>query len=75
MLIHPTQIAGANVAYGVTEAEAAEALAIVAAFGAPDNAGKAVVNIAGRMVEKLHAEQAERLLAKADLINERKKNA
>lgn len=75
MLIHPTQIAGANAAYGVTEAEAAEALAIVAAFGAPDNAGKAVVNIAGRMVEKLHAEQAERLLAKADLINERKKNA
>lgn len=75
MLIHPAQIAGANAAYGVTEAEAAEALAIVAAFGAPDNAGKAVVNIAGRMVEKLHAEQAERLLAKADLINERKKNA
>jgi len=75
MLIHPTQIAGANAAYGVTEAEAAEALAIVAAFGAPGNAGNAVVNIAGRMVEKLHAEQAERLLAKADLINERKKNA
>ena len=75
MLIHPAQIAAANEAYGVTEAEAAEALAIVAAFAAPENAGKAVINLAGRMVEKLHADQAGRLLAKADLINERKKNA
>lgn len=72
MLIHPVQIEAANTAFGVTEAEAAEALAIVAAFAAPDNAGKAVVNIAGRMVEKLHADQAGRLLAKVDLINERK---
>nr|WP_298095415.1 CoA ester lyase [uncultured Shinella sp.] len=75
MLIHPAQIAAANAAYGVTEAEAAEALAIVAAFAAPDNAGKAVVNIAGRMVEKLHADQAERLLARVDMINERKRTA
>jgi citrate lyase subunit beta/citryl-CoA lyase len=75
MLIHPAQIAIANAAYGVTEAEAAEALAIVAAFAAPENAGKAVVTIAGRMAEKLHADQAGRLLAKVDLINERKKNA
>lgn len=75
MLIHPAQISGANEAYGITEAEAAEALAIVAAFAAPENAGKAVVNLAGRMVEKLHADQAERLLNKADMINERKKKA
>ena len=75
MLIHPAQIAAANAAYGVTEAEAAEALAIVSAFAAPDNAGKAVVSLAGRMVEKLHADQAGRILAKADLINERKKKA
>ena len=48
---------------------------MVAAFAAPQNAGKAVVSIAGRMVEKLHADQAQRTIAKADLINERKKNA
>lgn len=75
MLIHPAQIAAANDVFGVTEAEAAEALAIVAAFAAPENAGKAVVSLAGRMVEKLHADQARRLIAKADLINERKKKA
>lgn len=75
MLIHPAQIDVANAAYGVTEAETAEALAIVAAFAAPENAGKAVVTIAGRMVEKLHADQAGRLLAKVDLINERKRTA
>ena len=75
MLIHPAQLAIANEAFGVTEAEAAEALAIVSAFAAPDNAGKAIVNLRGRMVEKLHADQAERLLAKVDMINERKKTA
>ena len=73
MLIHPAQIETANEAFGVAEAEAAEALAIVSAFAAPDNAGKAVIDLRGRMVEKLHAEQAERLLAKVDLINERKR--
>lgn len=75
MLIHPAQIAFANEAFGVSEGEAAEALAIVAAFAAPENAGKAVIDLRGRMVEKLHADQAGRLLAKVDLINERKRNA
>jgi citrate lyase subunit beta / citryl-CoA lyase len=74
MLIHPTQIAIANEAFGVAEGDAAEALAIVAAFAAPENAGKAVIDLRGRMVEKLHADQAGRLLTKVDLINERKKN-
>jgi citrate lyase subunit beta/citryl-CoA lyase len=73
MLIHPAQIDAANNAFGVTEVEAAEALAIVSAFAAPDNAGKAVIDLRGRMVEKLHADQAGRLLAKVDLINERKR--
>lgn len=73
MLIHPAQIEAANAAFGVSEAEAAEALAVVSAFAAPENAGKGAISLAGRMVEKLHADQAERLLAKADLINERKR--
>jgi len=73
MLIHPAQIDAANEAFGIGEGETAEALAIVSAFAAPENAGKGVINLRGRMVERLHAEQAERLIAKADLINERKK--
>ncbi|QRM53603.1 CoA ester lyase [Sinorhizobium sp. BG8] len=68
MLIHPAQIAGANDAFGISESEAAAALVIVSAFEAPENAGKGVINIRGRMVERLHADQALRLLAKADLI-------
>ena len=71
MLIHPAQIEAANHAFGVSEADAAAALLIVAAFGAPENVGKGAINLKGRMVEKLHAEQAERLLAKADLIADR----
>ncbi|MCF3641339.1 CoA ester lyase [Rhizobium sp. TRM95111] len=75
MLIHPAQIAAANAAFGVSEAEAAEALVIVSAFAAPENAGKGAINLKGRMVEKLHADQADRLLVKADLIAERKNSA
>ena len=42
-----------------------EALAIRTAFAEPANAGKGVISMDGRMVERLHLEQAERLLARA----------
>ena len=63
-LIHPSQIDAANVAFAPGAAEIAEAQAIVEAFSAPQNSGKGVIQIDGAMVERLHLEQAERLLAK-----------
>ncbi len=72
MLIHPAQIAAANTRFGPGEAEIAEAQSIVAAFAAPEAAGLGVIDIGGRMVERLHLEQAERLMHKARQISARK---
>jgi citrate lyase subunit beta/citryl-CoA lyase len=75
MLIHPSQIEAANRHFGPTETAIAEAEAIVAAFAAPDAATLNVVNLGGRMVERLHLVQAERLIHKARLIERRASDA
>ena len=62
-LIHPSQIEPCNAAYSPSEAEVAQAEKIVAAFAAPENAGKGVITVDGRMVELLHAEIARRTVA------------
>jgi citrate lyase subunit beta/citryl-CoA lyase len=64
-LIHPAQVDPANRAFSPSPDEIAEANAIVAAFALPDNAGKGVIQIDGRMVERLHLAQAQRLLSRA----------
>ncbi len=64
-LIHPAQIEAANRAFSPSEAALAEAGAIVAAFDLPENAGRNVIALEGRMVERLHLAQARKLLAKA----------
>jgi len=69
-LIHPAQIEPANAAFSPSAAAVAEARKIVAAFAVPENAGKGVISLDGRMVERLHLAQAERLLAKAQGNNE-----
>jgi len=72
MLIHPAQIGPANERFGVEQIAVDEARAIIAAFAAPENTGKGVINLNGRMVERLHLDQAMTLAAKADLIEKRK---
>lgn len=62
-LIHPTQIEACNAAFSPTEDEIASAAAIVAAFVEPDNVGKGVIAIDGKMVERLHLEMAQKVLA------------
>ena len=71
MLIHPAQITGANRHFGPSAEALAEARAIADAFADPATASLNVINLEGRMVERLHLEQAERLLAKAQAIAER----
>ncbi len=65
-LIHPSQIDAANAAFTPGEAEAAQARAVVAAFSAPEAAGKGAIRVGDRMVERLHLAAAERLLARLD---------
>jgi citrate lyase subunit beta / citryl-CoA lyase len=67
-VIHPRQIATANTVFGPSEAEIAEAQAIVEAFAHPENAMKGVIALSGRMVERLHLDMAKALLAKASSI-------
>jgi citrate lyase subunit beta/citryl-CoA lyase len=70
-LIHPDQIAAANETFAPSSEEVDSARAIVAAFGQPENAGKGAINLNGRMVERLHAEMARRVLALAEAISAR----
>ncbi len=63
MLIHPAQIEPANRRFGPSEEEIAAARKIVAAFDAPEAQGQGAINIDGEMVERLHLEEARKLLA------------
>jgi citrate lyase subunit beta/citryl-CoA lyase len=67
-LIHPNQIAVANEVFSPSDAEIVQAEKIIAAFARPENAMKAVIGLDGRMVERLHAEMAERTMAIARAI-------
>jgi len=62
-LIHPAQLEATNRVYSPDPAEIAEARAIIEAFELPENAGKGVITLEGKMVELLHLEQANRLVA------------
>ena len=62
-LIHPGQIEICNAVFSPEAHEIDHARAIIAAFAAPENYGKGFVQLNGRMVERLHAEMAQRTLA------------
>ncbi|RZL52215.1 MAG: CoA ester lyase, partial [Sphingomonas sp.] len=62
-LIHPAQIDPANAAFGPSAEQLAWAQAVVAAFAAPDAAGRGAIRLDGAMVERLHLAEAQRILA------------
>lgn len=64
-LIHPAQIEAANFAFSPNETELAEAEEIVNAFRLHENSDKGVIVINGKMVERLHLQQAKALLTRA----------
>jgi citrate lyase subunit beta/citryl-CoA lyase len=67
-LIHPSQIAAANRAYSPDEAEVAYARAVIAAFAEPENAGKGAIRVEGRMAERLHLAEAEKVVGLAEAV-------
>ena len=67
-LIHPNQIGPCNAAFSPSPGEVEEARRIIAAFDLPENHGKGVVKLDGRMVERMHADIARRVVAIADAI-------
>jgi len=71
-LIHPRQIEPCNETFSPSADEIAMARKMIAAFELPENANKGVVQIDGKMVERLHAEMAKQTVAIADAITKRK---
>ncbi|MGE0044391.1 MAG: CoA ester lyase [Hyphomonadaceae bacterium] len=67
-LIHPSQVEPCNDVFAPSDDEVAEARAVIEAFGAPENAGKGVLKVNGKMTELLHLDQAKRTVAIADAI-------
>jgi citrate lyase subunit beta / citryl-CoA lyase len=67
-LIHPNQIGPCNAAFTPPPEEVAMARKMIAALDLPENKDKGVVQIEGRMVERLHAEMARRTVMIAEAI-------
>jgi citrate lyase subunit beta/citryl-CoA lyase len=74
-LIHPSQIDICNEVFAPTPQEVESAAAIIEAFALPENAGKGVIQLNGRMVELLHADMARRTLTIAKAIAARSRAA
>ncbi|MGI9292243.1 MAG: HpcH/HpaI aldolase/citrate lyase family protein, partial [Gammaproteobacteria bacterium] len=69
-LIHPRQIATANELFGVSEAAAEDARAIVQAWELARKEGQGITVLNGRLIERLHVDEAERVLALHAAANE-----
>ena len=67
-LVHPSQIAPANEVFTPTADEVDAARRIVTAFDLPENQGRGVISLDGRMVERMHAEMAARTVMLAEAI-------
>jgi len=63
MAIHPAQVPVINAAFTPSDAEVAHARAVVAAFAA--NPGAGALSLDGRMIDRPHLIQAQRILAAA----------
>ncbi|WP_321447987.1 CoA ester lyase [uncultured Cohaesibacter sp.] len=67
-LIHPKQIADCNRIFSPDADAVAWGRKVIEAFDAPENQSKNVMTIDGKMVERLHAEMARRLVDIAEAI-------
>lgn len=67
-LIHPDQIEPTNAVFSPSAEELVWANTVIAAFALPENASKGVIRVDGKMVELLHLDQAQRLVAMAEII-------
>lgn len=70
-LIHPSQIKACNTVFSPDPESVEHAQAIIDAFALPENAGKGVIKVKGKMTELLHLEQARHLVSMAQAIAKR----
>jgi citrate lyase subunit beta / citryl-CoA lyase len=71
MLIHPAQIDAANLVFSPDVQAVQEARAIIEAFADPSAKLQGAVNLNGKMVERLHLEEAEHLLERVRMLENR----
>ncbi|WIX80637.1 CoA ester lyase [Amycolatopsis carbonis] len=67
-LIHPSQLEPCNRIFAPSPAEVDHARRVIAAFDEARAAGRGVVTVDGRMIENLHVEEAQRVLALAEAV-------
>ena len=67
-LIHPSQVEGANEAFGYGSDEIEDARAVLEVWAVAQAEGKGVAVLDGRLIENLHAAEAERVLAFAEAL-------
>ena len=67
-LIHPKQLEAANEVFGPSEEELRLSRRIIDAYAAAEAEGKGVVVVDGKLIEKLHVDHAERVVALAKAI-------
>lgn len=70
-LIHPDQVPVANEVFGYSDAEVAQAEAILRAWEGALAEGKGVAELDGQLIENLHAEEAGRVAAFAEALARR----
>lgn len=70
-LIHPAQVEGANAVFGYGEQDVKDARAVLEVWAAAQAEGKGVAELDGRLIENLHAAEAERVLAFAEALAQR----
>jgi citrate lyase subunit beta/citryl-CoA lyase len=67
-LVHPSQVGPANDVWAPSADEIDFSRRVIAAFDEAQAAGRGVVTVDGRMIEHLHVQNAERILATAAAI-------
>ncbi|GAB3877584.1 HpcH/HpaI aldolase/citrate lyase family protein [Terrabacter terrigena] len=67
-LIHPGQVEPANEVFAPSEAQVEDARAVIAAFEQAQSEGRGVATLDGRLIENLHVDTAQKVLATAEAI-------
>lgn len=70
-LIHPDQIEPCNAIFSPSAEALAWSRQVIEAFADAENAGRGAIRIDGKMAERLHLEEAQRLVAIAEAIDAR----
>ena len=68
-LVHPSQVDPANTVWAPSADEIDFSRRVIAAFDEATAEGRGVVTVDGRMIEHLHVQNAERILAVAAAID------